>query len=357
MLMNIYDYAEEKKISIRQVLDFKLLSNPIGPSNKARSAMRSALKATALPPDGKTRHLRRYLAGRERIKPENTLFCHGSTLLLELLLVRVKPGKVLVPGPLPTHYVPLLQRHGTSVVSCPLREEEGFSLDLRRLAPLIDYVDMLLIPNPHWVTGTLIPLPDLHEIAEMLQGSDKMLVLDEGLVEFTGGAYPAEQVVRSENMLVLRTFSHYHALAGLRLGYAVGSARILSRIQGGIDPGPVSTVAAAGAIASLKDKGFHRRTLEFLKMEKVYLIDMLGRIDGVRVMDTACNFLLVRLGHAAADLEKGFHRRHILVERFEDEDTGPLIRLPVRRHRENARFAKTLAGIVSQSKAGHTNGG
>jgi threonine-phosphate decarboxylase len=346
--MNIYDYAEEKKISVRQVLDFTLLANPIGPSNKARSAMRSALKATAPFPDKETRYLKRYIARRERIKPENILFGHGSTLLLDLLLSHAKPGKVLVPGPLPTHYVPLLQRHDIPVVSCPLREEEGFSLDVHRLAPLIDEVDMLLVPNPHWVTGTLIPLPALHAVAEMLQGSNTMLVLDEGLVEFTDGAYPAELAVGSENMLVLRTFSLYHALAGLRLGYAVGSTRMLGRIVGDIDPGPVNIVAAAGAIASLKDKDFRRRTEEFLKAEKVYLIDRLGRIKGVRVMDTACNFLLVRLGHTTIDLEKGFLGRHILVERFEDEDAGPLIRVPVRRHRENARFAKTLARIVSQ---------
>ncbi len=305
MIMNIYDYAEEKKISIRQVLDFTLLANPIGPSNKTRNAIRSALRTVALPPDEKARHLRHYLTKRERVLPENILFGHGSTLLLELLLSQIKPARVLVPGPLPTHYAPLLRRHKASVVSCPREDGGGFSLDLARVFSMLDSADMLLIPNPHWMTGALIPLPILRAIVERLQGSNKMLVLDEGLVEFSGGAYPAEEAIRSENILVLRTFSLYHALAGLRLGYAFGNAGILDRIAGGITPGPVSAVAAVGAIASLRDEEFTRRTGEFLKTEKTYLIDRLGRIDGVQVMDTPCNFLLVKTGARGSRPGKG----------------------------------------------------
>ena len=357
MRMNIYDYAEEKKMSIRRVLDFTLLSNPLGPSNKARSAMRSALRTVALFPDEKTRHLRRYLSRRELVEPENVMFSHGSMLLLEMLFRRMRPARVLIPGPLPTHYAPLLRRHGTSVVSCPLKEEEGYSLDVHRLLPLIDHVDMLLFPNPHWKTGTLIPSTDVRQVAGRLQGSNKVFVLDEGLVEFTGSAFPAGEAIRSESMLVLRTFSFYHALAGLRLGYALGSGRILGLLSGDIDQGPVNAVAVAGAIASLKDKGFQRRTAEFLKTEKAYLMDRLGRIKGVRVMDTPCNFLLVKLKAPTADLDKGFLRRDILIDCFEGNNGSSLIRVPARGRRENGRFVKALGQLLGLQLPGHPHAG
>jgi threonine-phosphate decarboxylase len=351
MTMNIYDHAEQKKISIRQVLDFTLLSNPIGPSNKARSAMRSALKTAALFPDRETRYLRRCIAKKEHIEPDNILFGHGSGLLLEMAFACVKPEKVLIPGPLPTHYLPILEKHKARAILCSLDASEDPSREAQRLAPLIGEADMILLPNPHWMTGSPAPIEVVRRMAKGLQGSNKILLLDEGLAEFTGGAYSAGQAVRSENMLILRTFSLYHALAGLRLGYALGNPRVLDRVAGTIDMGPVNAVAAAGAVASLRDEEFRERTAEFLKTEKAYLMEKLGHIEGVRAADTPCNFLLVGL---TTDPEKELLRRSILVDRFTGEDGRSLLRVAVRGHRQNARFAKTLARIVFQSKSGRS---
>lgn len=351
--MNIYDYAEDRKISIRQVFDFTLLSNPIGPSNKARNAMRKALKMAPLLPDMETRRLRRLIASRERIEPGNILFGHGSTPLLDLILARLKPRKVLIPGPLPLQYEPLLQRHGAVIVSCPVKRADGFSLDLQRLSPLMAGVDMLLLPNPHWMTGSLILPSDLQTIGEAMKGTNKTLVLDEGLIEYTQDPHGAEGTMYPENTLVLRTFSFYYALAGLRLGYVFGSEPILTAIKGAIDPGPVNTVATTGAIASLKDPGFRKRSEEFVRAEKAYLVDRLRRMEGVEVMDTSCNFLLARIVQGAVDPEEFLFRRHILVEPFKDEDGLPFIRIAVRNHRENAQFVKTLGAMLTRfRKAG-----
>ncbi len=79
MHMDIHDYVDKEKISFRKVLDLTLLTNPLGPSNKAKNAMRAALKTISRFPDPDTRHLRRYIARKEHIGPENILFGHGST--------------------------------------------------------------------------------------------------------------------------------------------------------------------------------------------------------------------------------------------------------------------------------------
>ena len=91
--MNIYDYAEAKGVSTRQVLDFTFPANPLGPSAKTKHAMRKALKVSDLPPDPRTRYLRSFIAREERIQPENILFGHGSTQILDLILVSLKPLK------------------------------------------------------------------------------------------------------------------------------------------------------------------------------------------------------------------------------------------------------------------------
>ncbi|MGA2107750.1 MAG: aminotransferase class I/II-fold pyridoxal phosphate-dependent enzyme [Syntrophorhabdales bacterium] len=348
MHMDIHDYVEKEKISFRRVLDLTLLTNPLGPSNKAKNAMRAALKTVSRFPDPDTRHLRRYIARKEHIGPENILFGHGSTQLLELILAALRPHRVLVPAPLPIHYTYALQRAGTEAVPVPLGRGPGFSLDVGQLMASIDGADMLLVPNPHVMTGTVIPLAILHAVIDRIEGSATMLVLDEGLIEFTEGGSPFDWAAQSRNLLILRSFSLYHGLAGLRLGYVVGRASLLALLAGAGRQGPVNVVAAAAAISSLRDNGFRGRTNDFIRVEKAYLIDRLSRIAGVEVIDTPCPFVLVRLQMSPSDLKKRLEERHILVEAFEDEK-GLVARVPVRRHRENARFAKTLFRMVRPS--------
>lgn len=349
--MNIYDHAEEKKMPVRRFLDFTLLSNPIGPSAKARNAMRSALKNAALSPDNETRYLRRCIAGREGVEPRHILFGHGSSLILELVFACVKPRRVLVPEPLPSHYSPIFERHDARAALCAFGTSDDPFNDIPRLAPLIDDADMLLLPNPHWMTGDVLPAEAVRKIAERLGGTNKsrILVLDECLAEFTGSGYPATKAVESGNMLILRTFSLYHALAGLRIGYAIGSPQVLGRLAAVIRMGPVGSVGSAGATASLRDREFQKRTAEFIKAEKAYLIDKLDRIRGVEVKDTSCNFLLVRLAGGASWLEEEFLRKEVLVDCFDGGDGGAVMRVPVRGRRQNARFARTLAKVLRGS--------
>jgi threonine-phosphate decarboxylase len=350
MDMDIDGYGETKKTSFGGILDFTLLANPLGPSRKAKHAMRKALKAVHLFPDRETPHLRRAVAKRAHVLPGNILFGHGSIQILGLLLSRLRPRKVLVPTPLPAYLSGLLRRHGADLVPFPLCGDERFTLPMARLLPHLDGVDMLLVPNPHPLTGTVIAPDPLYEIMDRLEGGRTMLVLDEGLIEYAGAASPVERAVASGNALILRSFSLFHALAGLRLGYALGGQAMVDLISSVIDPGPVGTVAAAGALASLRDRGFQRRTAEFLKAEKAYLTGKLSRVETISVIDTACNFLLAKMEGSAAELQERLLQWHILVEGFEDVKGATYLRLPLRTHQENARLAKALGRIAAEER-------
>jgi len=346
--MNIYDYAEAKGVSTRQILDFTLPANPLGPSAKTKHAMRKALKATDRPPDPRTRYLRGFIARKERIQPENILFGHGSTQILDLLLASLKPKKILAPSPLPAWRARLLDKRGAQVVPVALSESSRFIPDVEELLSRLKDADMLLIPNPHPLAGTVLGASALSEIARVADASGKALVVDEALAGFVRVDSPVEAALHSANALILRTFSFFHALAGMRLGYAIGSQRILDLVAGIIDPGEVSAVAAAGALASLRDKSFPKRTAEFLATEKAYMTARLGRIKGISTIDTACNFLLVAPGSPVGDLRSRFLQRNILTETFRTDEGREMIHLPLRRRRDNARFAAALARIMAE---------
>lgn len=348
---SIYDYAEQKSVSTRQILDFTLLTNPLGPSEKAKHAMRKAIRDIGMPPDSETRYLRRYIARKEHIEQQSILFGNGSTQLLELLIVASKPRRALVPVPLPRLYDRLLSRHGVEPVPMAFTSGDSCSVDVKSIAARLPQVDMILVPSPHCLTGATIPVPALLELATNLAGSDKLLVIDETLIGYAEAASPVEQAASSNNLVVLRSFSFFHCLAGLPLGYLIANPRVINMITSSAGIGAVSNVACAGALASLRDSGYQKRTAAYLKVEKTYVEDKLGGLDGVEVVDTACNFLLIKLNESVPEVEAQFLKRNILIERLVSDNGGVCLRVPMRRHRENARFAKTLLRLVRQGKA------
>ena len=255
-----------------------------------------------------------------------------------------------MPTPLPERYAGLLGRHGARIIPFPLRKGRLFSLDAAELIRRLDEADMVLIPNPHPATGAIVAADALGEIMERLEGPDRMLVIDEGLAGFAAMDSPVEKALGSDRVLIVRTFSLFHALAGLRLGYALGGKAACDLLARVADPGGVSMVAAAGALASLRDRGFAIRTGEFLAAEKAYMTGRLKRVRTVRVIERDGNFLLVDFQKPMTGLQERFLQRNILVDVFEDEGKEAYIRLPLRGHRDNARFARTLGWIAQEEE-------
>jgi histidinol-phosphate/aromatic aminotransferase/cobyric acid decarboxylase-like protein len=347
MHMDACSNGEATKPGPHHVLDFTLLSNPIGPSGKAKHAMRKALREAHLPADPQTLRLRRFLARKERVEPENILLGHGSAQLLDMLMAAYKPRRLLAPSPLPAHYARLAARHATEIVPFPLRADRRFSLDGEALAAAVQGMDALFLPNPHPLTGTLAESATLDRIIDAVAGARTILVIDEALAGFAPVESPVARAVKSPNLIILRTFSLFHGLAGLRLGYAIAGLETCRRVGDTIDPGHVNIVAAAGALASLRDAGFARRTAEFLASERAYMAAKLARIEGVTPIETPCNFLLAAVGKDAAGLRQRLLERNILIDIFE-EGGEAYLRVPLRRRRENAQLARALARAVAE---------
>ena len=345
--MDAYDF---KKTAKGPVLDFTLLSNPLGPSLRARNPMRKALKDVHRHPDPRTRRLRRFLAAREHIDPENLLFGHGSTQILDAILAAYRPGKVLLPSPLSPHYELLAGRHE----GCPLPACEGPGVCPMpdALTARLPDVDALFLPNPHMVTGAVAEKHLVEKIISAFAGSRALLVIDEALAGFAALDSPVAKVVQSANVVIVRSFSFFYALAGLRLGYAIeGSFETCGRIAAAIGPGPVNIVAEAGALASMRDTGYPARTAAFLGGERAYMLSKLTRIKGVAATETACNFIIVTVATAADALLRRLLARNVLVDIFKEQEGTAYLRVPLRTRRENARFVRALARAVAEGRA------
>ena len=201
------------------------------------------------------------------------------------------------------------------------------------------------------VTGAVAEKHLVEKIISAFDGSRALLVIDEALAGFAAVDSPVAKVVHTANVVIVRSFSLFYALAGLRLGYAIGSFETCGRIAAAIEPGPVNTVAEAGALASMRDAGYPERTAGFLAAERAYMLSKLTRIKGVAATETACNFIIVTVATAADALRRRLLARNVLVDIFEEEEGTAYLRVPLRTRRENARFVRALARAVAEGRA------
>lgn len=353
MTMNLYDYAENKHVSPRRLVDFTLCANPLGPSNKARTAMRKMVREVGTFPDERARYLRRFLSRKEGIPEESFLFGHGSSHILSIYLQVFKPGSVSLLWPCNPGRTFLFERHGISCEPLPLiNGGEGFTVDPDLILAHAGAGKTLFLMNPHDPTGATVTGPLIDKAVRAVEQSGGMLIIDEAFIEYTNLVSAARQVVESSRCLVLRSLSLFHALAGLRIGYGIAHPSLVARLADRSAPvvDPVNTMALAAARASVADKGYYARTGQYIAAEKAYVTDKVRGLAGLTVLDTPCNFVLIGLEKKIPNIAALLLNRSIFVDTFRDGEDKLWIRLPVQRRPQNARLVRTLRYLLQTSE-------
>jgi threonine-phosphate decarboxylase len=344
--MNIHDFAESNGCDFRQVMDFSSGANPLGPSNKAKHAVRKGIKHISFPPDEEIRYLKRYICKREQIGGGNVVFGQDLPHILNAIAHTTLPKNVFALSPVSPTYMTIFNRYNMEVTALPIIEENGFSIDINRLMECVRNVDMAVLANPHDVTGSVCSMKNLARIIEETDRQSKILVIDETYIEFTKSASLVRQVIESEKTIIFRSFSAFHALSGLPVAYAIGSPGLINKISDSTMLPQVGTLAYMAALASLKDKGYIERTQRFIKEEKQFIMEKMNGISGLKIFDTPCNFFLLKIRQPIFVLENLFLKRNFLIDAYTDNAGNTFIRMPIKTHKFNARFIKTIKNII-----------
>lgn len=328
------------------IIDFTSGANPLGPSNKAKHEMRKLVRGVDVSPPDPVGPLRRYLCRREGIGEDNIIFGNGSTHILDVLFQSLKPRTVLVPFPVSPRHSRIFSEHGVEERHVSFDPADDYSLDVTRFIEAIRDCDVAVFANPDHVTGSVIPRDDIAEIIGGAERYGTTLIIDEAYLDFTGAVSPVKQAAGSSHALIVRTFSTFYGLAGLRMGYAIGPANLLSTLAEFCKPYHSNIFGPRAAVASLKDKGFRKRTLLYIEGEKAYVRDKLAGLAGVKCYVSPSNILVVKVRGQCRALRDSFLKYHILIDEFIDEEGTSLIRLPVGSRKSNARFARILKRIT-----------
>ncbi len=349
---NVFAIARSLGVSPEEILDFSASINPLGPAPGVREAFTSAYDRIVHYPDSNCTELREALALHHGVMPENICVANGSTQLI-YLLPRLAPGKrALIAAPAFSEYAGALAREGHGIENFILAGADGFAVPLDRLEERLNSAcDLLILGNPGNPTGRLYPLSEVREIIRLCRAAKCFLVLDEAFMDFREEESAKGSAVETEEMLILRSMTKFHALPGLRLGYAVGHPSTIGRLAALREPWSVNTPAQAAGLASLADVGHAAATRDLVASERERLSAGLSTIPGLVPYPSAANYLLVEVvqGPPAGELAGRLLEERILIRRcgnFAGLDDR-FFRVAVRKREENDRLLAALAAALS----------
>jgi histidinol-phosphate aminotransferase len=285
--------------------------NPFGPSARAIDAMREQLNAANfyLYPDDDCSLLRNKLAAYHGLPPEQVLVTAGSTAMLSLLCqTLLAPGLNAVTSERSfILYSMAVRAVGAHLIAAPMRTgEDCFDLDAI-FASIDSNTRIVFLANPNNPTGTMLDADAVEQFLAKLP-SHVVVVLDEAYYEFAEHFAALREVKYSNSLayirqgasvVVLRTFSKAHGLAGLRVGYGLGPAELLGYFARMRNTYSVSSVAQAAAAAAIDDHDHIRLTVENNAAQAGVLTQGLSEL-GYRVVPTSANFLCCDLSDDAA---------------------------------------------------------
>lgn len=290
------------ELGLTELVRLSANENPLGPSPHVVETIRREATRVHLYPDGASAALRAALARRLGIAPAQIVVGNGADELISLVArAAFEPGdEAVIPTPSFEPYATSVTLAGGRVVASPLA---GYETDLgdvrRRVTPRTKAV---ILCSPHNPAATVIRRGPLRRFLEALGEDSPLVVLDEAYCDFVEDPeYPngVELLARHPRLLILRTFSKIAALAGLRVGYAVGSTETADRLNRVREPYNVNRLGQAAALAALEDTAHRERTIALVREERAFLARELTK-RALAFPPSQANFLLVKVPEADA---------------------------------------------------------
>lgn len=326
------------------VLDFSSNVNPLGTSRLVRNA--AAKADLSAYPDRRSLLLSEALSSRLDVCVDEVLVGNGSTELIHLL-ARACPGsgrRCLILGPTFGEYAAAATLAGAEVHCVEASAAQGFVWSANAATQAIQTLRPVLtfLCNPNNPTGVYVDRDFVMRLTRAI-GGEGLLVLDTSYVPLAEAPWDERTLLTCGNVVLLRSMTKDHALAGVRLGYLVAGAPTVELVRRLQPPWSVSAVAQAVGLAALADEAHVAAARTVVAEARAYLSVQLNAL-GYPAMDSAANFMLVRVGNAA-QLRLQLLRRGIAVRDCTSFGLPAYIRVAVRRLDECKRLIAALRDV------------
>lgn len=318
--------------------------NPFPPSDKVLRAMRKAANGDLRKyPDPEALELRSLFAKYNKVSPENVFVGNGSDEVLSFAFDAFFSPEEPVYFPDVTYsFYPVYCNHlGLTYETVPLKDD--FSINLR------DYHRKnggIVLANPNAPTGIALTRREIEFIVK--NNPDHVIIVDEAYVRF-GGETAIPLVRKYPNILVVQTMSKSHSLAGLRVGFAIGSPELIEgmyRVKDSFNSYPVDRIAQAGAIASLQNKRTVEANINTVRATREG-VSVALRMIGFDVLPSSANFIMIHYWNCKAkDLFDHLRSKNILVRHFDQPRIEDYLRVTIGTKEEMRIFLDVVEEYV-----------
>jgi len=331
--------------------------NPFGPSPLALEAIRAAAAEVNLYPDNDASELRQALAARHQLDEQQIFIADGSLGILDVIArTLLVPGTNCISSERSFISYPIVTRTiGAQFVGVPMRND---AYDLDAIAEAInEQTRAVILANPNNPTGTMFDAGAAEAFLQRVPES-VLVVLDEAYSDFAeyfarqrGITYSRSfEYVRAgrHNVLVLRTFSKAHGLAGIRLGYACGDPELLRYFARVRNSFSISVVAEAAGLAAIRDVNHIRKTVENNAVGAAWLMERFKEL-GIHAIPTSANFIYFAIDEDANAFSRRMQAEGVIVRSLAPWGAPNAIRVSIGTPEQNETFVRALKKLVRQT--------
>jgi len=340
---NLSPYVPGEQPKLDGVIKLNTNENPYGPSPLVPAAIAAVMDRLHLYPDPLASLLRETVATRYDLAPEQVFVGNGSDeVLAHTFQALLKHNAPLLFPDITYNFYPVYCRlYGIRYEEIPLDAAMRVQIaQFRRPCSAI------ILPNPNAPTGIGLPREAIEAL--LTQHPDQLVVIDEAYVDF-GAESVVPLVARHDNLLIIQTLSKSRALAGLRVGFAIGQRPLieaLERVKDSFNSYPLDCLALAGAVAAIKDDAWFRATRQRIIANREWLAQVLSEL-GFEVLPSMANFVFARHpSHSGADLAANLREQGILVRHFQKPRIDDYLRITVGTEEQCSRLIDVTRRLI-----------
>lgn len=313
--------------------------SPLPPSPKVLAAIKAAAdESLRLYPSATARPAREAIARHFGLDSSRVAVGNGGDELIDLCFTAFAGPDETVAYPTPTYplFDPLCRIHEARASTHPTETFDELPPSLGA-----DPARLKFIVNPNSPTGALF---DIQDVEAVVTASSGVVVVDEAYVDFAPRSC-VELLERQSNLLILRTFSKSYALAGMRIGFAIGAPELVEALDSVKDSYNVDRLAVVAAVAAIEDDRYHQALVDEVVRNRGELATAIAEL-GFEVVPSSTNFVFARPPKPAFEVATALRERQILVRHYDREPIAGWIRVTVGTREQHAKLLAALKEIL-----------
>ncbi len=357
-ILSIKPYVPGKSIKevIRElniIAPIKMASNenPLGISPFAEEAIKKISSSAFQYPEVTCYDLREVLCRHLNISKNNLILCNGGdSVIYNIAMCLINPGdEVIIPKITFPIYETIVKALNGNIIYSKMTD---FSINLDDIiSKITDKTKIIWLCNPNNPTGKIIKKDEFDNFINRVPDY-VMIVHDEVYYDFADEKQFPDTVklIKNgmENIFLVRSFSKIYGLAGVRLGYGIGSKTIIDLMYRIRIPFDVSVLAQAAGIGAVNDNKFYKRSIDLIQTEKQYLYNELNKL-GIKYIESNTNFILINVGKNSESIVEELLKKGVIVRPTRSHNLPESFRVTIGMREHNERFIKALTETLAET--------